>query len=129
MRPLRVVLAALVCVTALAACAPDAGQAPASGADDVTGTWGSSVVEGEAYLDLAADGSATGSDGCNRMVGEWRRSAEGVAFSAWSTTRMSCPAVDPWLSLAVAGRLESDHLVLVDKDAQQLGTLARTGSS
>lgn len=128
MRPMRVVLAVLAGLALLGACATAPAE-PASSDDDVSGSWGASTVVGEAYLDLAEDGSVSGSDGCNRMVGEWTRSTEGVAFSAWSTTRMSCPAVDPWLSLAVAGRLEGGQLVLVDKDAVQLGTLDRTDPS
>ena len=131
MRPLRAVLVGVVTVTlgtTLGACAIHLPK-PASAGEDVTGTWGAAVVEGEAYLELAEDGSASGSDGCNRMVGHWRRSDEGVVFSAWATTRMSCPAVDPWLSLAVSARLEDDHLVVVDQDAVQLGTLSRTDAS
>jgi hypothetical protein len=128
MRPLRVLLGVLAGLAVLGGCATGSAE-PTSSDDDVTGSWGASTVVGEASLDLAEDGSATGSDGCNRMVGEWTRSTEGVSFSAWSTTRMSCPAVDPWLSLAVAGRLEGGQLVLVDKDAVQLGTLDRTEPS
>lgn len=128
MRPMRLVLAALVCTCVLVGCAV-AGAEPRSSGEDVVGSWGASSTEGEAYLELAEDGTASGSDGCNRMTGEWRRSDEGVAFSAWATTRMACPAVDPWLSLAVAARLEDDQLVFVDKDASQLGTLTRTGTA
>ena len=128
MRPTRLVLVALVCASVLVACA-EADVEPRSGGEDVVGSWGASSTEGEAYLELAEDGTASGSDGCNRMTGEWRRSEGGVAFSAWATTRMACPAVDPWLSLAVTARLEDDHLVFVDKDATQLGTLTRTGTA
>lgn len=131
MRLLRVAFTVLVGSTLLASCASAdaADEAEPVAAADVTGTWGASAVEGEASLDLADDGAATGTDGCNRMVGEWRLGDDGVVFSSWATTRMSCPAVDPWLSLAVAARLEGDHLVFVDKDAVQLGTLTRTDGS
>lgn len=110
----------------LAACTASPSSAPP--VDDPTGTWGASTTEGQAYLDLAADGTASGSDGCNRVSGSWKVSETGVSFSAWATTRMYCPEVDAWLSTSVAGLVSDDHLTLIDQYNVPVGSLQRTSS-
>jgi len=106
---------------ALTACAGSGGSS--APVEDVTGLWGIQDTEGIASLDLAEDGSATGTDGCNRMVGTWEQDGTQVAFGPWATTRMACPTVDTWLSLSVKATLEGENLVFVDQNAVELGTL------
>ena len=119
------VTAALVLVTvacaSLGACADDA--ASSAPVDDVAGVWGMQDTEGIASLELAEDGTATGTDGCNQMVGTWEQNDTQVAFGEWATTRMACQSVDTWLSLSVKATLEGENLVFVDENGIEIGTL------
>ena len=91
--------------------------------EDVAGVWGMQDTEGIASLELAEDGTATGTDGCNRMVGTWEQNDTQVAFGEWATTRMACQSVDTWLSLSVKATLEGENLVFVDENGIEIGTL------
>ena len=106
---------------ALGGCA-DASTSSAA-VEDVTGLWGMQDTEGIASLELAEDGTATGTDGCNRMVGTWEQNDTQVAFGEWATTRMACQSVDTWLSLSVKATLEGENLVFVDENGIEIGTL------
>ncbi|WP_421741214.1 META domain-containing protein [Cellulomonas sp.] len=115
------IIAVTLAGAALAACADgSAGSAPV---EDVAGVWGMQDTEGIASLELAEDGTATGTDGCNRMVGTWEQNDTQVAFGEWATTRMACQSVDTWLSLAVKATLEGENLVFVDENGIEIGTL------
>ncbi len=107
---------------ALTACT-GAGSAGSGEVRDVTGLWGVQDTEGVASLELADDGSASGTDGCNRMIGSWDQDGTRVAFGEWGLTRMACPSVDTWLSLAVKATLEGENLVFVDENGVEIGTL------
>ena len=85
--------------------------------------WGIQDTEGITSLDLAEDGTASGTDGCNRMTGTWEQDGTQVAFGPWATTRMACQSVDTWLSLSVKATLEGENLVFVDENAVEIGTL------
>jgi heat shock protein HslJ len=100
--------------------------AASAGATDAVGTWGKSTTAGEAYLTLAKDGSASGSDGCNQLSGTWKAGDDGISFSPWAATQMYCADVDPWLSLSASGQVQGDELVLFDENNTQIGTLQRT---
>ncbi|WP_426593705.1 META domain-containing protein [Cellulomonas sp. McL0617] len=121
-------LAALLLLGLISGCgAATSSSGDATPATDATGTWGASTTEGSAYLVLGSDGSASGSDGCNRVVGTWKASDTGVSFSAWATTKMYCPEVDPWLPTSVAGLVhDDDTMVLVNQDNLPVGSLQRT---
>jgi len=106
---------------ALVACA-DASPESAPVAD-VAGLWGMQDTEGIASLELAEDGTATGTDGCNRMVGTWEQDGTQVAFGEWATTRMACQSVDTWLSLAVKATVEGENLIFADENGIEIGTL------
>jgi heat shock protein HslJ len=106
--------------TAAAATGTDPGSV-----EDVAGIWGIQDTEGVSSLELATDGSATGTDGCNRLVGTWEQDGTQVAFGPWAVTRMACPDVDTWLALSVKATLEGGNLVFVDGNAYELGTLQR----
>ena len=105
----------------LGACAD--GTTGSASAEDVAGLWGMQDTEGIASLELAEDGTATGTDGCNRMVGTWEQNDTQVAFGEWATTRMACQSVDTWLSLSVKATLEGENLVFVDENGIEIGTL------
>jgi heat shock protein HslJ len=117
-----VLLAALVAAGGLAGCAP-ADQGAEAPVEDLTGVWGIQDTVGVVSLELAGDGSVSGTDGCNRVTGTWEQNGTQVAFGPWATTRMACPSVDTWVTLSVKATLEGDDLVFVDQYAVEVGTL------
>ena len=58
---------------------------------------------------LADDGSLTGTDGCNRLVGTWTAEADTVTFADVASTRMACDGVDTWLSALATGTIAGRH--------------------
>jgi heat shock protein HslJ len=117
----RSVLLVTLLGAALTACANTSqGSAPV---EDLAGLWGMQDTEWIASLDLAADGTASGTDGCNRMVGTWEQNGTQVAFGPWATTEMACPSVDTWLAYSVKATLEGENLVFVDQYGAIVGTL------
>ncbi|WP_249667279.1 META domain-containing protein [Cellulomonas fengjieae] len=113
-------------VVGLTACGAAAGSPGSSGAvADLGGLWGVQDTEGTASLALDDDGTATGTDGCNRMLGTWEQDGTQVAFGPWAVTRMACPSVDTWLSLSVKATLEGENLVFVGPEGVVVGTLQR----
>jgi len=115
-------LLALVAGLGLAGCGAGGGAADEP-VGDVAGVWGIQDTEGITSIDLAEDGTVSGTDGCNRVTGTWEQDGTQVAFGPWATTRMACPSVDTWLSLAVKATLEGENLVFVDQNAVEIGTL------
>ena len=105
----------------LGACADSSTES--ASVEDVAGLWGMQDTEGIASLELAEDGTASGTDGCNRMVGTWEQNDTQVAFGEWAITRMACQSVDTWLSLSVKATLEGENLVFVDENGIEIGTL------
>ncbi|MEZ0447829.1 META domain-containing protein [Cellulomonas sp. ICMP 17802] len=90
---------------------------------DVAGIWGIQDTEGVSSLDLAEDGTASGTDGCNRIVGTWEQDGDQVAFSPWAITRMACQSVDTWLSESVKATVQGGNLVFSDEFGIEIGTL------
>lgn len=76
----------------------------ADGTQTWLGTWRPVMIEGReiardagnAEITLAADGTVSGSLGCNRMGARWSGGATGLTFSNVMATRMACmgPAMD-----------------------------------
>lgn len=124
MNRVRVTTAVLLATLAGAALGACADSSPSSASvDDVAGLWGMQDTEGIASLELAEDGTATGTDGCNRMTGTWEQNGTQVAFGEWATTRMACQSVDTWLSLAVKATVEGENLIFADENGVEIGTL------
>ena len=115
-------LLALVAGLGLAGCGAGGGAADEPVAD-VAGVWGIQDTEGITSIELAEDGTVSGTDGCNRVTGTWEQDGTQLAFGPWATTRMACPSVDTWLSLAVKATLEGENLVFVEQNAVEIGTL------
>lgn len=113
--------ASIALVALLGACASTSGTG--GEVEDLSGLWGVQDTEGIASLELVDDGTATGTDGCNRMTGAWEQDGTQVAFGEWATTRMACPSVDTWLSLSVKATLEGENLIFFDENGVELGTL------
>ena len=114
----------LLAATVLTACAGNSA-APTEPVDPV-GTWGDVATTDEPSLVLGDDGSLTGTDGCNRLVGTWTAEGDTVTFTDVASTRMMCEGVDTWLSALATGTIADDTLTVVDESGEEIGTLPRT---
>jgi heat shock protein HslJ len=116
-RIFRVVSLAFVATTLLAGCA-------GSGTSPFVGAWGESNDARKPSLDLKVDGSATGTDGCNRLIGSWKEDGKTVTFGGFSSSRMACEGVDTWLSNAATAKIQEDgKMAVFGQDGTELGTL------
>lgn len=113
--------AALMLIVGLAGCAADAGG---SDSESVVGTWGS-TDQGQPHLVFADDGTLSGSDGCNRLMGPWTQDGNKVEFGAIASTMMACEGVDTWLNQASEATIEGSTLRIVDSSGAEIGALDR----
>ncbi|WP_080795209.1 META domain-containing protein [Corynebacterium pacaense] len=97
-----------------------------SSAIDPEGTWGSGAP-GQPQLVLAADGSLSGTDGCNRLLGSWELVDDTVELSELASTMMACVDVDTWLGAASTLRVDGDSVRVLDAAGTEIGTLDRQG--
>lgn len=117
-RGVRLVFVAFVTAALLAGCA-------GSGDGPFVGTWGDSSDSTKPSLELASDGKATGTDGCNRLTGDWAEEGKTVTFSRFASTLMACEGMDTWLSNAATAKIQEDgKLALFGEDGTQIGTLS-----
>jgi len=107
---------ALALAFVLTGCAPAAAP-PA-------GTWGSSAA-GEPQLVLQANGSLSGTDGCNRLNGTWSKKGKTVTFGEVASTRMACPGVDTWLINLSAATIAGTTMHVLNDTGTEIGTLSR----
>jgi hypothetical protein len=106
-----------------------AGLAPA-GPALLAGRWvpAAGATPGGAHVELSADGSWTGSDGCNRQAGRWVGDTAGTVLAvAGAQTQIGCEnvAVPAWFDEARAAGFDGDVLVLLDADGRETGRLKR----
>jgi META domain len=82
----------------------------------------------EPFVEFAADGTWTGSDGCNGHGGRWAATPEGnLIATAGPSTLIFCEGapVGTWMSsTALAGTVDAE-LVLFDNAGTEIGRLAR----
>ncbi|WP_394554044.1 META domain-containing protein [Agromyces sp. MMS24-JH15] len=112
-----------------------ASPSPSASSDDsasvsgtgFVGTWGTADPT-QPHLVLGADGSLTGSDGCNTLMGTWELEDDGTAaeFNDVAMTRMACPDGDQTLGALDSGTVQGDTLTVVDDHGTVLATLPRT---
>ena len=102
-----------------------AGCSAGSAGADVTGTWGTPDATGTPGLELNADESVTGTDGCNRMVGTWSLNGDTVEFGTFASTLMACEGVDTWLSGASTATVDGATMTIQDAGGDEIGTLER----
>ena len=112
-------LAAAIAATALLGLSGCAAEP-----EGAAGTWGSSE-QGQPQLELAKDGKLSGTDGCNRLVGNWSEKGGVVEFGQVASTMMACQDVDTWLSGLVTGEVNGDELIIKGEGGKQIGTLKR----
>lgn len=104
------------------------GAAPSgAGPTDVTGTWGS-TAQSSPNLTFAAEGTVTGTDGCNRLTGSWSVDGDVVRLGPLASTRMYCEGVDTWLSHASEVVVNGTTLDVSDDTGARIGTLERAQS-
>lgn len=91
----------------------------------VAGTWGDAAVSSEPSLELSDNGKLTGTDGCNRLVGEYEASGNTITFKQVASTMMFCEQIDTWLSRLDTATVSGDTMTVFDVDSQEIGTLNR----
>ncbi|MCC3281952.1 META domain-containing protein [Arthrobacter caoxuetaonis] len=102
------------------------GPSPSSSAaGSAAGTWGNPENTREPSLELHEDGRLTGTDGCNRLMGQWVLEEGKVIFKEVAMTMMACPDVDQWLASAVSAVPAADTLLVYDGAGNEIGTLTR----
>lgn len=81
------------------------------------------------FVDLAADGTYTGSDGCNGTHGRWSAGPGGeLDVALGPSTRMACEdmvAVPYWFAAAARTRFDDQILVLIDAAGADVARLER----
>jgi len=98
---------------------------------DLTGRWVpvDDVGHYPAYVEFAADGTWTGSDGCTGTGGSWLAGADGAFLATARTlmTFMACPGVGVAPQMGAARRIGMDGLtaVLFDADGASVGRFHR----
>ncbi|MFW0775447.1 META domain-containing protein [Paenarthrobacter nitroguajacolicus] len=121
-RTFRALFPILVAAAFLAGCGGIGTTSP------FVGEWGDAKDTKQPSLNLASDGKATGTDGCNRLMGSWKEDGKTITFGGFSSTRMACESVDTWLSNASTAKIQEDgKLAVFGQDGSQIGTLS--GSS
>lgn len=96
------------------------------GPQNPVGFWGTDGA-GEPSLELAADGTVSGTDGCNQLVGGWELADGQLKFGDLASTLMACEGVDTWLSGASFAFLQAGTMTVYAEDGMQLGQLTRSG--
>lgn len=92
--------------------------------EENVGQWGSGEP-GSPSLELHVDGRATGTDGCNRLMGSWRIQNESIVFSQMVSTMMFCQDVDTWLSQLASATEADGQLIIHDAAGKEIGRLDR----
>lgn len=85
-------------------------------------TWGTPDATGETSITFKADGSVSGSDGCNVVGGDWKESDDTIELTLLSTM-MYCEGVDMWLTESRTAELRGDRLVFLGEDGSEVGSL------
>lgn len=94
-------------------------------ASSFVGVWGELGDATQPSLNLTSDGNATGTDGCNRLIGSWKEDGKTIRFGGFASSRMACEGVDAWLSMAITAEIDNDgKLALFGQGGEQIGTLA-----
>lgn len=108
---------ALVLAFALSGCS--------SSSPDVVGTWGDTAVQTEPSLELTKSGGVTGTDGCNRLTGDYTVEGDKVVFGQIASTMMFCETVETWLNRMASATVSGDTMTVFDTEGEKIGTLDR----
>lgn len=100
------------------------------------GTWGNGYnTDKQPYFELALAvdkdanfdqaGYVSGSDGCNRLSGQWFLAENKLTFQQLGATKMACEGVDTWLSRAATATIDGDVMTITDDKGTPIGELDR----
>ena len=92
--------------------------------DFYKGIWGSCEPH-QPHLVFADAGAVSGSDGCNRLMGQWTVEDGVITFSKMASTMMYCEGVNTWLRGAVTAYVQGDVLHIRDGEGAEIGALAK----
>lgn len=96
---------------------------------ELVGRWIPADLPAGPFAEFAADGTWSGSDGCNGAAGSWLAGAAGgfLATAPSVSTLVACPGVDVAAQLGLARRAAFDGpvLVLLDAGGGEIGRLRR----
>lgn len=95
--------------------------------DDLIGTW-TSDEKGNPTLTFDADGTVTGTDGCNGIVTAITVDGDRILIEETISTLRACIGVDDWLRGLREVAVDGDTLRVMDEDGTEIGTLAREDS-
>lgn len=115
----RITFSLLALALLLSGCASSSAKTP-----NAIGTWGEQGA-GEPNLTLGQDGSLSGTDGCNRLMGSWTQDGVDLEFGNVAATLMFCEGVDTWLSSLASATLDTDTLILHNASGKEIGSLKR----
>lgn len=99
----------------LAGCSPQASA---------TGTW-RATEPADAYLEIADDGTLSGTDGCNRLFGGWEKDGSTITFGAIGMTEMYCEGVNDWLSQMHTATVTDATMTIFNEAGSNIGELKR----
>jgi heat shock protein HslJ len=126
----------LAATLALSGCATGGGTgyggSPSESADAeisagaAAGTWGDAADSTEPSLELAEDGTLSGTDGCNQLSGQWVENGVELTFENVASTMMACADVDTWLSALDTASIDGSTMTVFDESGDEIGTLARS---
>ena len=109
---------------------PDASITPSADPALFIGTWGTATTDtapGEPYIVIAADGTASGNDGCNGFGGmNWAVEGATITFTGGAMTFMACEGVDQWLNQRATATVDGDTMTFFDESGAEIGSLPRT---
>ena len=119
---------AVLALVMLSGCAGVQGEARGGSVDPV-GTWGDTSDTTAPSLDLADDGSFSGTDGCNQLNGSWTvDEADHVQFEDVSSTMMACEDVDTWLAGLTEATIADTTMTVLGQDGAEIGSLEQSGA-
>ncbi|ANF30315.1 hypothetical protein A0130_00210 [Leifsonia xyli] len=95
-----------------------------SSGSSFTGDWGQ-VAPGQPSLTIEADGSFSGTDGCNPLKGTGTVSGDTFTFGPFASTLKACEGVTPWLNLADTAKVDGNTLTIYRSGGTEIGTLQK----
>ncbi|MGO4689208.1 META domain-containing protein [Glaciibacter sp. 2TAF33] len=87
-----------------------------------TGTWGEDAA-GKPSLKIEADGTFSGTDGCNPLEGKGTISGDTFTFGPFASILQACEGVTPWLNLASTAKVDGNTLIVFRTDGEKIGSL------
>lgn len=113
--------------TSEATTAPPADTGDTSGIDVdslTSGRW-YAAAQGDPFLEFTAEGTVSGTDGCNAIASTWRAEGDTISIKPFTTTQKACPGVDPWLGNVSKVKVDGDTMTVFDIKGNEIGELKK----